>query len=329
MKTALVLGCDDNFIAYASVVARRAVELSSEKFPIIIVSDGVSEENKRLAQKFCPQIGFVEAAGLFTDNEFQTSERFTRATYLRLFLDEILSDFDRIVYIDSDMTPLVDLTPLLHMVPKASPVMATYGFDQSSGRMAHRLPLPPDAGYLQGGLQIFDLKAVREERIFKDAIRFALDNPDKCDLVDQDALNAVLKGRWQVLDWRWNVLNIDAEYFPPPFNIRHHGGPRKPWTADKMGCEPYIVEEWRRDLAESPWPQKFLPAAKISFMKTYVRPITRSMEVPVKAALRGDFRTVFCGEEHVRQARDFRKRFPSMLKKSEEAAREGRLAAAL
>jgi lipopolysaccharide biosynthesis glycosyltransferase len=329
MKTALVLGCDDYFIAYASVVAHRTARLSSEKFPIIIVSDGVSDENKRLAQKFCPQIGFIEAGSFFMSHEFHTTEYFSRATYLRLFLDEILADFDRITYIDSDMSPLVDLSPLLRMVPKASPVMATYGFDQASGRVSHKLPLSPDAGYLQGGLQIFDLKAVREERIFKDAIRFALENPDKCDLVDQDALNAVLQGRWQVIDWRWNVLNVDARYFPRPFNIRHHGGPSKPWATDKTECEPYIVKEWRKDLAESPWPQKFLPSKRRPFLRTYVRPVTHAMEVPLKAAFRGDLETIFYGEESARKMKRFRERLPLMLKKAEEAAREGRLASAL
>jgi lipopolysaccharide biosynthesis glycosyltransferase len=325
----MVLGCDDNFIAYATIVAHRAARLSSDKFPIIIVSDGVSDENKRLAQKFCPRIGFIEAHALLADHEFRTSAHFTPATYLRLFLDEILADFDRVTYLDSDMTPLVDLSPLLRMAPKASPVMATYGFDQESGRVSHRLPLSPDAGYLQGGLQIFDLKAVREERIFKDAIRFALENPDKCDLVDQDALNVALQGRWQVLDWRWNVLNVDARYFPKPFNIRHHGGPSKPWAADKSECEPYIAKEWRKDLAESPWPHKFLRKRRGPFLRTYVRPVTRAVEVSLKAAMRGDFQTILHGEEHYRAMKRFQKRLPSMLRKVEEAAREGRLGSAL
>jgi lipopolysaccharide biosynthesis glycosyltransferase len=329
MKTALVLACDDNFIAYASVVARRVSWLSSDRFPIVIISDGVSDQNKRLAQKFCPQIGFIEAGGLFGESRFYATPSYTRATYLRLYLDEILADFDRITYIDSDMTPLVDLSPLLRMIPRASPVMATYGFDQILGRVNHRLPLSPDAGYLQGGLQIFDLKGVRQERIFKDAIQFALDHPEKCVLVDQDALNVVLQGRWQVLDWRWNVMNPEAKYAPRPHYIRHHGGPCKPWSIEKTGCEPYIVRFWQEDLAESPWPQKFAAEGKVPFSRKYIRPVTRALEVPIKAAIRGDFETVLHGEEEQRQIKRYLLRLPSLLKQAEDAAREGRLATAL
>ena len=329
MKTALVFACDDNFVAYTSVAARRVSQLSSEQFPIVIISDGVADENKRLAQKFCQQINFIEAGSLFGENRFHTTTAYARATYLRLYLDEILADFDRIVYMDGDMTPLVDISPLLQMIPKASPVMATYSFDHVRTYPYNKLSLSPGAGYLQGGLQIFDLKAVREERIFKDAIQFALDHPEKCELVDQDALNFVLQGRWQVLDWRWNVMNFEAKHAPRPFYIRHHGGAEKPWTADKSGSEPDIIKLWRADLAESPWPQKFTAEKKVPFSRKYIRPVTRAIEVPIKAAVRGDYQTVLHGERERRQNKRHLRHLPSFLKKAEEAAREGRLASAL
>jgi lipopolysaccharide biosynthesis glycosyltransferase len=330
MKTALVLACDDNFVAYSSVVARRVAQLSSEKFPIVIISDGVSDENKRLAQKFCSQISFIEASHLFGDLTFFTGAFFTRAAYLRLFFDEILADFDRVAYIDSDVSPLTDPSPLLQMVPKVSPIMGTHDLSQIYTNIIYdRLPLSREAGYLQTGVLVFDLKAIREERIFKDAIRFALDYPEKCELVEQDALNVALQGRWQVIDWRWNVLNFDARYLPKPFYIRHHGGPSKPWSKDKTECEPYAVKQWWKDLANSPWPYKFVPERKGWLLRKYVRPITRAVEVPIKAAIRGDFETILHGEKDRRPIKRYLQLLPSLLRKAEEAAREGRLAAAL
>jgi lipopolysaccharide biosynthesis glycosyltransferase len=241
----------------------------------------------------------------------------------------MLADHDRVVYMDSDMTALEDISPLLRMVPRAAPVMATYTFGHRLAEVYDRLPLSRDAGYLQGGLQIYDIKAVRKERIFKDAIQFALDHPEKCELVDQDALSVALQGRWQVLDWRWNVMNNEAKYAPRPHYIRHHGGPCKPWSVEKTGCEQYIVNQWQVDLAESPWPHKFLPAKNEPFFRKYVRPVTRAVEVPIKALVRGDFETVVYGEAERRSMRSFVQRLPSLLKKVEEAAREGRLATAL
>lgn len=331
MKTAFVLACDDNFIPFASVAARRVAYYAREKFPIIIISDGVTDENKRLAQKFCPQISFIEASHLFGDRTFFTRAGFTRAAYLRLFFDEILADFDRAAYIDCDVSPLADLSPLMQMVPKASPVMATYDLVQLYDDLVHdRLPLSREAGYFQSGVVVFDLKAVREERIFKDALQFALDHPEKCILVEQDALNVALNGRWQVMDWRWNVLHFRVEHFPKPYYLRHMTG-AKPWSSDKFDSEPYLVERWRTDLAESPWPDRFQPEIKrpVSLLRRYVRPITHAIEIPVKAAVRGDLKTLLHGEKPFRQNKRFLRELPSSLKNIEEAAREGRLGTAL
>jgi lipopolysaccharide biosynthesis glycosyltransferase len=322
MKTALVLACDDNFIPFASVVARRVAYYAREKFPIIIVSDGVTDDNKRLAQTFCPQISFVEASHLFGDRAFYTRASFTRAAYLRLFFDEILADFDRVAYIDCDVSPLTDLSPLLQMVPRASPIMATYDLVQLYDNVVHdRLPLSREAGYLQSGVVVFDLKAVREERIFKDTIKFALDYPEKCVLVEQDALNAVLNGRWQVMDWRWNVLHFFVENMPRPHFIRHITG-SKPWGPTKWGIEKSIVRQWRNDLAESPWPHRYA-ANRDGWMKTYVRPITMSLERPMKNLIHAASENT-----HGRIARYLR-RLPSVLATIDEAAREGRLGKAL
>lgn len=316
MKTALVLACDDNFIAYASVFARRAVRLSAEKFPIVVVSDGVSDENKRLAQSCCPEISFIEASHLFRGSVFRTTSLYSRATYLRLYLDEILVEFDRAVYIDSDMTPLVDLSPLLHMVPQVSPVMATYSMGWPNQFVYDRLPLAREAGFLQGGLQIYDLKGVRQEHVFKDALRFAIDFPEKCDVVDQDAMNVALQGRWQVMDWRWNVMGFEARHCPKPFYIRHHGGPKKPWSADKSESESNINASWKKDLLESPWPQKY---ERTAFFKTYIRPVTRGFEESAKALIYGAYK----------EEKRYLQRLPYLLKQIEQFAREGRLATAL
>ena len=85
MKAPVVLSCDDNFIPYTAVVAHRIARNASEKFPIIVISDGVTDENKARARRFCPQIHFIEAAPLFDGRPVPARGAFTRANYLRLF----------------------------------------------------------------------------------------------------------------------------------------------------------------------------------------------------------------------------------------------------
>jgi lipopolysaccharide biosynthesis glycosyltransferase len=272
MKTALVLACDDRFIPFTAVVARQVARHAGEKFPIMVVSDGVSDENKRLAEKLCPEISFIEASSLFDDRPLPAGGRFSRANYLRLFLDEILAGFDRAVYLDSDISPLTDVSPLLAMEPEAAPIIAAHDIHiMVDGTYRERLEI--SAPYFNSGVMILDLKAIRAERIFAQALRWGLDSPERCLLVDQDALNAVLDGRWQTLDWRWNTTNYMSGRLPKEPFIRHFAG-NKPWAPKKVGVEKRFIEEWRADLAESPWPGRFQEEAITYRIRNFLGPMT-------------------------------------------------------
>jgi lipopolysaccharide biosynthesis glycosyltransferase len=127
--------------------------------------------------------------------------------------------------------------------------------------------------YFNSGVMVLDLKAIRTERIFAEALRWGLDNPDRCQMVDQDALNAVLDGRWQTLDWRWNATNYLSGAMPKEPFIRHFAG-NKPWTEKKVGVERRFVDEWRADLAESPWHGRFREEALQYRIRSILGPAT-------------------------------------------------------
>lgn len=319
MKTALVLSSDDNFIAYASVVARRVAYFAREKFPIVIVSDGVTEENKALAQKFCPEISFIEAGHILSRHAFGYHPPFSRACYLRLFFDEILTGFDRVAYIDCDVSPLTDLYPLLQLAPKAAPFVAAQDLAVLMiDEYKARLPLPPGSPYFNSGVMVMDLKAMENEGIFASALKFATEKPELCLYVDQDALNVAAAGRWQILDWRWNVMTFLVDRIKKPYFLRHITG-NKPWSESKFGIEKRFVDEWRSDLAESPWPHRFLENAD-SFTKTYVRPLLQTIERPIKRLANANSPTM--RGKMVR----FEKRLPAILDSIEESASRGELA---
>jgi lipopolysaccharide biosynthesis glycosyltransferase len=320
MKTALVLACDDGFIPFTSVAARRIASYAREKFPIVILSDGVTDDNKARARKFCPQIEFIEAAPLFANRPMPTHSSFTRAVHLRMFLDELLADFDRAVYLDSDISPLTDVSPLLAMAPKAAPLIATYDiFITIDGKYRRRLPVSNGSAYFNSGVMVVDLKAVRSERIFADALEFSLQHPELCIYPDQDALNVAVDGRWQVLDWRWNAVSFKLDRLTKQPFLRHLTG-NKPWSPQKQGVEQYLIEEWRSDLSESPWSDRFQEAARYS---------TPELSEPSFASKVSDaaLRLLYSRIKGRRGNRiRFDRRFATVLHNIETAAGEGRLA---
>jgi len=321
MRTALVLACDDNFVPFTSIVARQISHQASEKFPIIVVSDGVTDENKALARQVCPQISFIEASHLFTGVTLPVGRHFTRATYLRLTLDKILADFDRAVYLDSDVSVVADLSPLVGLKPRAAPVVVSYDLILPLDITTRtRLGMSAGAPHFNGGVAVYDLKAIRHERIFEQALDFAQQNPERCEIVDQDALNVVLDGRWQVLDWRWNAMTFRVDGFPSKPYIRHFAGLCKPWTADKRNIESIHISQWRKDLTNCPWPGRFkeapLKRTANYFLRRYVGPIENTMRSLLYSRSQG-----------VRGAKvRFNRRYPLALREIEAEASEGQLA---
>ena len=170
---------------------------------------------RRSRKATVPGITFIEAAPLLEGHTLPPGSRFTRAVYLRLTLDEILADIDHAVYLDSDISPSADVSPMLALRPKVAPVIAAYDLVNAlNSDTRTRLGMSESAPCFNSGVVVIDLKAVRNERIFADALEFARQHPDRCLSVDQDALNVVLDGRWQVLDWRWNAMTYRTGQFP-------------------------------------------------------------------------------------------------------------------
>jgi lipopolysaccharide biosynthesis glycosyltransferase len=285
LKATVVLACDDRFIPFACVVARQVVSHCGETPRIIIVSDNVSDENKALALAYCPQVAIVEAAPLLDGHSFGVSRQHSRAAYLSLFLDEILGDEDRVVYLDCDISLVSDISPLLAIVPRASPVVAAHDlFILVEGSFRSRLNMSEGAPYLNAGIMVLDLQAIRSEGILAAARQYAVEYPDRCSLVDQDALNAVLDGRWQTLDWRWNAMNYQAHRAPSDVFIRHFAG-NKPWGALKTGVEERFVNEWRAHLGETPWPGRFQEQSRGRSVAGWFRQYGQAIEDNIKQRL--------------------------------------------
>jgi lipopolysaccharide biosynthesis glycosyltransferase len=68
------------------------------------------------------------------------------------------------------------------------------------------LGLAPDLAYLNAGVMSLDLRLWREERLSERLLGYLESHPHAIRWWDQDALNAVLAGRWGELDPRWNQI---------------------------------------------------------------------------------------------------------------------------
>jgi lipopolysaccharide biosynthesis glycosyltransferase len=173
----------------------------------------------------------------------------TTGVYARLLIGELLPlSWDRVIYLDSDTIarhPLADLWTVDLAGAILGAVRDDYVPTISSPYgvpTRQRQRLDPGLPYFNSGVLLIDLTAWRHNRIGEQATRY-LAEADEINLFDQDALNAVLCGRWRPLDTVWNVTSYwrkehrrtgRYQTILDDARIRHFAGSGKPWDLDPL-----------------------------------------------------------------------------------------------
>jgi lipopolysaccharide biosynthesis glycosyltransferase len=195
---------------------------------------------------------------------------FTRkATWYRIFLPELLTELDRVLFLDADLIALDSLASLWavdlgdHYLAAVTNVFQADHFYRPA-----QLGLDRPQEYFNAGVMLLNLDLLRREERVAALHRYALDHADGLVFRDQDVLNAVLAARRLPLHPRWNCMNSTLAF---PWSayvfgaaaveearrrpaIRHFEGPglNKPWhyLFQGEGREAYF--EHRR---ATPWPK--------------------------------------------------------------------------
>jgi lipopolysaccharide biosynthesis glycosyltransferase len=196
--------------------------------------------------------------------------RFSRAVFRRLFLDEILpTHFERIVTVDSDMLIVrPGLKRLESFDLGGKPLAAAYdmiflmdfkgdALARQFQRSRRSLGLALDTPYLNAGLMAIDRAAWRAEKLTERVVMALRDDPKRYPFMEQDALNATLKGNFMALSPRFNFMGdfflLDLERRLEPIVLHFVNAP-KPWELGAWRGEARFAENYRAWFAESPWP---------------------------------------------------------------------------
>jgi lipopolysaccharide biosynthesis glycosyltransferase len=196
--------------------------------------------------------------------------RFSRAVFRRLFLDEILpAHVERIVTVDSDMLIVrPGLKRLEAFDLGGKPLAAAYdmiflmdfkgdALARQFQRSRRALGLALDTPYFNAGLMAIDRAAWRAERLTERVTKALRDEPGRYPFMEQDALNAALKGDFAPLSPRFNFMGdfflLGLERRLEPIVLHFVNAP-KPWELSSWRGEARFAENYRAWFAASPWP---------------------------------------------------------------------------
>ena len=210
--------------------------------------------------------------------------RFSRAVFRRLFLDEILpAHFERIVTVDSDMLivrpglkrlesfdlgdkPLAAAFDMIFLMDFKGDALA-----RQFQRSRRSLGLSLDTPYFNAGLMTIDRAAWKAEKLTERVTKALRDDPARYPFMEQDALNATLKGSFAALSPRFNFMGdfflLDLERRLEPIVLHFVNAP-KPWELGSWRGEGRFAENYRAWFAASPWPDLAQTPAKPAWRRT-------------------------------------------------------------
>ena len=216
-------------------------------------------------------IEWVDGASIPRLGELPLNRHFSKATYFRLTLPEVLpADVHRVVYLDSDVVAVDDIAPLFdaELGGRSTGGVRDIGFPwavMSKGLANWReIGLDRTVPYFNSGVLVMDIDQWRERGVGDSIIDYLMRNGSPY-FADQDAINVVLAHDVAELEPRWNQHpsiqqaaglchvvftpdEVDAARDKPA--VIHYLTRDKPWN---HGCTHPEIDRWFEALDRTAW----------------------------------------------------------------------------
>jgi lipopolysaccharide biosynthesis glycosyltransferase len=274
MRTAYCFTPDRAFFAPAVRAIASLIEAEPDverEIFLICEPDDVAPGFDKLPAPLRERINLMTLDFSRYDSSLAGKGRFSRAVFRRLFLDDILpAHFERIVTVDSDMLIVRPGLKRLESFDLGGKSLAAaydmiFLMDFKGDALARQfqrsrraLGLSLDTPYLNAGLMTIDRAAWRAEKLTERVTKALRDDPKRYPFMEQDALNAALKGNFAPLSPRFNFMGdfflLDLERRLEPIVLHFVNAP-KPWELASWRGEARFAEGYRAWFAESPWPE--------------------------------------------------------------------------
>ncbi len=254
-KINVAFAADSNYAQHAAVAMASVMKhvKSGSQVRFFLLSDGIEKallrRIKETVARFRAELVVIDLSEASGFETAYTSGHISRAAYFRLALPDILpADVMKIIYCDTDLLVLDDITKLWEMDLEGMPLAAVpdYGIMASKRAMKEKretLGLLADAEYFNSGVLVMDLPKWRDRGYAQAVLNVVAKHNLRHH--DQDALNWVFAGKWKKLPLSWNVIPPVMQLLPKilrngtlrknalvarkSISILHYAGRCKPW----------------------------------------------------------------------------------------------------
>lgn len=239
---------DDGYAPFLAVALNSAIKNCSheKQYKAIVLHQELNEANKaklRSLQTDNFKIELTPMKANFEALDDRMSNRlrcdyFTLTIYFRLFIPEMFPQYDKGIYVDSDVVFTDDIAKLYDIdiadnfigacndlsIADIPPLVAYT--ENAVGVKKHE--------YINSGVLLMNLKKMRDCNLEDHFLNLLNTYHFDCIAPDQDYLNAMCNGKIYYLNESWDAMPNDAK---PPLNktnIIHYNLFSKPWCYDNI-----------------------------------------------------------------------------------------------
>lgn len=260
----VVFASDDAYVPVLAVAIESMLRNANPGrfYDIVVLTCNISGDHQTTMCEYLgrydnARITFFDVWRMVADYDLGTNnEHISVETYYRFLVQDVLSAYDKVLYLDSDLVVEGDVAQLFDTELGDNLVAATRDVDYlanlnlaDGNRMKYTrdvLKMRNPYDYFQAGVLVLNTRAMRRLHKVSEWLKVS-QRPDFI-YNDQDVLNSECEGRVTYLDASWNVTNdifhrATALYPNAPAaaydayltsrrnpKIVHYAGAAKPWT---------------------------------------------------------------------------------------------------
>jgi lipopolysaccharide biosynthesis glycosyltransferase len=268
-KNAIVVCCTANYMPYAAVTLLSCSEHGAQDVADFhLVVPDATEEALRDFSAFVDSKSMkvnLHCVELDPSSHELEHNSFSVGAVMRLYLDRWISpDYDRVLYLDSDVLAVGPVAPIFDLDLGGKPIGAVEDVQsikrpnglRREAEYFRQLGLKPHSAYFNSGVLLMDWKAVlsgnRLRNCIKTGLRIRASGVVQ-KFADQDILNIEFENDWVALSIKYNVLWYHAPHLRMPTVFRHFAGSLKPWHDILGPCTLEYAGIYRKYLEGSPW----------------------------------------------------------------------------
>ena len=249
---------DDGYAPYLHVALISLIKNASKdrRYKIIVVYQELNEENRNNLAKlvedypnFEMEFKFMkQSLDMITDrieNRLR-SDYFTMTIYFRIFIPDMYPEYDKAIYIDSDIIVPGDISELYDTDMHDNLIgVVTDGsvndVPELQRYMTESLGLKL-GDYFNSGMLLMNMKELRNVHLAEHFLYLLNKYHFDCVAPDQDYLNSMCYGKIEYLDSGWDAMpNRNKPEIENP-KIIHYNLFDKPWCYDDIQYQDYFWE---------------------------------------------------------------------------------------